>query len=389
MKSWLKPGPGEKSSARWVKPEKGVWMSMDYNGPLHEMACTTPTDYWNDSCAVSELSYAIARGAVGATSNPTIVLEVFKKETAEWKPRLAEMIQADPAASEDTLTWRLIESMACRGAELLLPVFAREGGLKGRLSIQTDPRNYRDSAALLAQALHFASLAPNLQVKLPATRAGIAAIEEATYRGVNINATVSFTVPQCLAVGEAVERGLNRRAAEGLSIEQMAPVCTLMQGRLDDWLGVLLKRDGVLVDPGYIHWAGIAAVKRACALYQERGYRTRMLSAAYRHLLHWTELIGGDLIQTIPYPWQVLYNNSGVAVEDHFHLPVEPRMIEGLRKAFPDFERAYQPEGLSLEEFDGFGSTARTLRTFIGSYHELAGAVRDAMIPDPDVKTAK
>ena len=360
-------------------------MASVYLGPLHEMACTTPTDYWNDSCSVQELTYAIERGAVGATSNPTIVLEVFKKEQAEWKPRLLQMIQDNPSASEDTLAWQLFEAIACRGAELLYPVFEREGGLKGRLSIQTDPRNYRDPQALVAQALHFHALAPNLQVKLPATQAGIQAIEEATYRGVNINATVSFTVPQSLAVGAAVERGLKRREAEGLSVDQMRPVCTLMEGRLDDWLGVLMKRDGVMVDPGVVHWAGIAAVKRAAGLFAERGYRTRMLSAAYRHLLHWTELVGGDLIQTIPYAWQVLYNGSGRPVEDHFHTPVQPKIIAGLWAAFPDFRRAYEPDGLTIEEFDRFGPTVRTLRAFIGSYHDLAGMVRDFMLPNPDV----
>ena len=65
--------------------------------------------------------------------------------------------------------------------------------------------------AILEQVLHFDSLAPNMIVKIPVTRAGIPAIEEATYRGVSINATVSFTLPQCIAVAEAVERGLARR----------------------------------------------------------------------------------------------------------------------------------------------------------------------------------
>ena len=63
---------------------------------------------------------------------------------------------------------------------------------------------------LVEQGLRFASLAPNMQVKVPATRAGIAAIEELTAQGVSINATVCFTVPQALAVAEAVERGLER-----------------------------------------------------------------------------------------------------------------------------------------------------------------------------------
>ncbi len=67
------------------------------------------------------------------------------------------------------------------------------------------------------------------------TKAGIKAVEEATYRGVNINATVCFTVPQALAVGEAVERGLSRREKEGYDTSKMTPVCTIMVGRLDDW----------------------------------------------------------------------------------------------------------------------------------------------------------
>ncbi len=93
--------------------------------------------------------------------------------------------------------------------------------------------------SLVTQALCFHSLAPNIQVKLPVTKAGLRAIEETTSQGVNINATVSFTVPKALAVAEAVERGLNRRENAGKPIADMRPVCTIMIGRLDDWIQVL------------------------------------------------------------------------------------------------------------------------------------------------------
>jgi transaldolase len=81
-----------------------------------------------------------------------------------------------------------------------------------------------------------------MQVKMPVTRAGVEAIEESTYHGVNVNATVSFTVPQAVAVAEAVERGLNRRAAEGKDNGHMRPVCTIMIGRTDDWMKMAVKR---------------------------------------------------------------------------------------------------------------------------------------------------
>src|SRR5579863_1475771 len=194
---------------------------------LAQTAATTVTDYWNDSCGVEDLTYAVARGAVGATSNPTIVGEVLRKEMHLWRGRIEELIATHPAWTEDELAWKVIEEMAVRAAALLIGVFEREGGRKGRLSIQTNPKFYRDAARLVEQGRHYAALAPNIQVKIPATRAGIDAIEELTAAGIAINATVCFTVAQALAVAEAVERGLARHEAQGGDTTAIAPVCTI------------------------------------------------------------------------------------------------------------------------------------------------------------------
>ena len=355
------------------------------DSPLARMVERTPTDFWNDSCVVEELEYAVARGAVGATSNPSIVLEVLAKEKAHWVTRVDELAVANPGWTEVELTWAIVEEMAVRGAGILMPVFERERGLKGRLSIQTNPANYPNKGRMVEQAIRFASLAPNIQVKFPTTTAGLAGMEEATYRGVNINATVSFTVPQAIAVGEAVERGLRRRESEGLDVASMRPVCTIMIGRLDDWLRALVERDDVSVDPTALDWAGIAAFKRAYAIYAQRGYRARLLAAAFRHRLHWTELVGGDVILTMPWMWQHRFNGSGIDPEPRMDVPVEPLIIEELRERLPDFRRAYEPDGMTVEEFDTYGATVRTLRGFIRSYHDLQAAIRDIVLPNPDL----
>lgn len=354
--------------------------------PLAETVANTATDYWNDSCSIKELTYAIERGAVGATSNPSIVLDVLKQEIPLWRERIFQMIAENPTWTEEQVTWQLTEEMAIKGAELLQPIFEGEQGRKGRLSIQTNPTFYRDAQRLAAQAVHFNTLAPNMQVKIAVTEAGVQAIEEATFAGVSINATVCFSVPQALAVGAAVERGLLRREAAGLDTAHMSPVCTIMIGRLDDWLQVTIKRDGILADPGLVHWAGIAAFKKAYAIYHERGYRARLLAAAYRHVLHWTELVGGDIVLTIPYPWQKLFNESGITPVERMHLPVDQRIVDELYAKFPDFRRAYDVDGMTDAEFDRFGPTVRTLRAFIDSYHQLQGTVREFMLPNPDVK---
>lgn len=361
-------------------------MNAGYKSPLHETISTTPTDFWNDSASFEELTYAIEHGAVGATTNPTIVMQVLDKEIDLWRDRIQEMIAENPEWSEDQLAWKLIEEVAVRGAELLKPVYDRENGKKGRISIQTHPAFYRNAEAITKQAIHFDSLAPNMQVKIPATKAGIAAIEEATRNGVNINATVCFSVPQSLAVAEAVERGLDRRAADGESIEDMSPVCTIMIGRLDDWMHVLAKRDGIIANPASLHWAGVAAIKKAYGIFQQRGYRARLLGAAYRHHLHWSELIGGDIILTIPYQWQKWFNASDVEVKERMARQVDEETIDELYGHFPDFRRAYDEDGLTIDEFDAFGPTVRTLRGFISSYHDLVALVRDFMLPNPDIR---
>jgi transaldolase len=360
--------------------------SLRFKSPLHQMTQTTSTCLWNDSASTEELTYSIEHGAVGATCNPTIAVAVLKQEMAVWKPRIQELVRAMPQASEDEIAWKVVEEISAQAARLLLPVFEREKGRNGRLSIQTDPRNYRNSAAMLAQALHFDGLAPNMIVKIAATHAGLAAIEEATYRGVSINATVSFTLPQAIAVAEAVERGLRRREAEGGDISTMGPVCTLMVGRLDDWLKVQHDKHNLSVDPGYLEWAGVAVFKKAYKIYRERGYRLRLLSAAFRNHMHWSELIGGDVVISPPCVWQKRYNESDIEVVNRIDTPVDAKIVNTLLKKFPDFKRAYTEDGLSPEEFDTFGATRRTLRQFIAAVAEMNAIVRDVMLPNPDAE---
>ena len=349
------------------------------------MTQTTPTCLWNDSASIDELNYAIEHGAVGATCNPVIALAVLKSEMNFWRPRIQSLIEEMPVATEDQIGWKLIEELSVRAAALLKPIFDQYAGRNGRLSIQTDPRNYRDTAAIVNQAVRFDQLAPNMIVKIPVTRAGIPAIEEATYRGISINATVCFTLPQCIAVAEAVERGLKRREREGKDIASMGPVCTIMVGRLDDWLKVVMEKENLTTDPGYLDWAGVAVFKKTYRIFRERGYRLRLLSAAFRNHMHWSEFIGGDVVISPPHSWQRRYNASDVQVSPRIDKPVDPHLVADLSKKFGDFRRAYEEGGLSLNEFDSFGATRRTLRQFIGACTDLDGLVREFMIPNPDL----
>jgi transaldolase len=359
--------------------------AVAYKSPLHEMTQTTPTCLWNDSASIQELTYSIEHGGAGATCNPVIVVAVLRKEMAAWKERIRQVIDQNPQATEGEIGWQLVREVSAKAASLLRPGFEAHRGRNGRLSIQTDPRFYRDTNRIVQQVEEFSRIAPNMIVKIPVTRAGIPAIEEATYRGISINATVCFTLPQCIAVAEAVERGLRRRESAGKDIAGMGPVCTIMVGRLDDWLKVVAEKENITVDPGYLEWAGVAVFKKTYKIFRERGYRIRLLSAAFRNHMHWSEFIGGDVVVSPPYAWQVRLNASEIEIRPRIEKPVDAQLLDELHRKFSDFRRAYSEDGLAVEEFDSFPPTRRTLRQFMAACHDLENLVRDFMLPNPDV----
>ena len=180
-------------------------MSIEYTpGPLLDAARHTPTALWNDSSDPSELAQSISFGGVGATCNPTIAYTCINQRRDVWLPRIAELAKEMPNATESEIGWQVVRELSLEAAKLLAD-----------------------------QAEEFHNLAKNIIVKIPATSLSVEAIEDATYRGVSVNVTVSFSVAQAVTTGEAIEHGLKRREAEGKDTSQMGPVVTLMVGRID------------------------------------------------------------------------------------------------------------------------------------------------------------
>jgi transaldolase len=152
-----------------------------------------------------------------------------------------------------------------------------------------------------------------------------------------------------------------------------------MMGRLEDWLRDVVDRDGLTVHPSALPWSGVAVFKRAYGEWQHRGFRARLLGAAIRHHLHWSELIGGDVVITMPSSWQKRFNASTVEVRERIGDPIDDAYLADLR-TLPDFVRAFEPDGLAEDDFDSWGPTVKTLRAFIGSYHDLLHLVGEALL---------
>ncbi|MCC8116948.1 MAG: transaldolase, partial [Planctomycetes bacterium] len=114
----------------------------------------------------------------------------------------------------------------------------------------------------------------------------------------------------------------------------------------------------------------------------EKKYTTRLLAAAYRNVMKWSEFVGGDVVLTITSDWQENINKSGIDPTPRMDVPVDPKILGTLQKYFPEFNRAYEPDGMKESEFDDFGATKRTLTQFLGGYASLLEVIRGFMIPN-------
>ena len=338
-------------------------------------------DWWNDSGVPAELAEAVALGAVGGTSNPVIVYQTVKSNPELCLPLLDSLIGQDPRGTEDDLAWKLIAALGRESARRLLPVFEATRGAKGYLSMQVNPKYYPNPDLMVAHAHELAALAPNIAVKIPATEAGIAAIEEATARGIRCNATVSFSVSQALAVAGALERGLERAAGAGLNAGSIRPYITLMIGRVDDQLRRVAEAEKIPDPHKAIDWAGIAVFKHAHRIFKERGLAGTLLAAAYRHEGHWSQIIGPEVLQTVPYSWWTKFNVSETVPALTLEQPVDGAILAELRSKFPDFVRAHDEDGIKPPDFVRYGATVHTLHQFIGGYSDLLTLIRGRMLP--------
>ena len=158
-----------------------------------------------------------------------------------------------------------------------------------------------------------------------------------------------------------------------------------MVGRLDDWLKAVAEKENVIADPAIYDWAGVAVMKKAYRIYRERGYRLRLLSAAFRNHMHWSEFVGGDVVISPPFKWQERFNASDVPFADRMDTPVREGIVEELYRKFADFRRAYDEDGMPLAQFDSYGPTVRTLRQFIKAVADMNALMREALLPNPDV----
>ncbi len=343
---------------------------MAHASYLQWLVRETPTTWWHDSADPDELRNALTHAATGVTTNPLLTARTLRGRPEVW----ADALRAVPKdLPNERRAEELMSHVVKRAAQALLPQYEATKGRLGYVCGQVNPGRAGDRETMMAMARRYRAWAPNIAVKLPGTAAALDVLEDCVADGITITATVSFTVPQVLAIAERHKKGAARARAAGQTPGHCFPV--LMVGRLDDYLREVVQDRKAQVEESDIRQAGLAVAKRAHAIYQERGYDALLLPAALRGVYHMTELAGAAMVMSIAPNIQAQLLEAGVPREQRIDRPVPPDVIQRLR-TLPEFVKAYEPDGMAPEEFITFGPTQRTLAQFCDAGWSLIEGIK-------------
>jgi transaldolase len=323
----------------------------------------------------------IADSAVtGATSNPTIFAKAITSSD-RYDDQLRSAVASGVRAPQE-LFFELALDDVRAAADLLRPTYDASHGRNGFVSFECTPDLADDTAATIEQALAlWERLArPNVMIKVPATEAGIPAIEELTARGVNVNITLLFSIGRYEQVMDAYLTGLERRVGAGRPIGAVASVASFFVSRVDAKVDQLLPRDSDLrgrvaignAHHAYARYRERFAAARWLALRDAGGQPQRPLWAstgtkdpAYSDVLYVEELTAPDVVNTMP-------EATLRAFADHGD-PTRPP-IDATGRAATETLRRAEAAGIDLAavtaELEREG-----VRSFCDSYHQLLDCI--------------
>ncbi len=333
--------------------------------------------------ALDELGFGRPDSLIqGSTTNPPLTWSAIKADPATWDTWTRE--QARTITDPKALTWALYREVCRRGADMLAETHRTSGGRLGYICGQVDPRDVADRGAMVAEGRDLRALGDNMMIKMPASKEGVEGIEDLSAMGISTNATLSFSVAQMVAVAEAARAGFAKARAAGIDLSGCRSACTLMLGRMED--APLFKQQaaalGLELSESDVRWAGVAVARKACRIYQERGYETKPLFASMRvgpalpsgtAIWHLEQLAGGDLVLTV-FPnilasFMELYSDRELA--PRIEEPVPAAVLDKLLQV-PYFCQAYDEDAVAPEEFLALQGAELTAKGFVQSMQSVA-----------------
>lgn len=334
---------------------------------FQQLADETPTRVWVNNPTIEEMDLALAQGARGSTTNPAYGGNLLRRAPDEILPIIADCVREtdDDLRAADLVQQRLVARIADR----FRPLYETSGGTAGFVSIQGAPEADTDADHIEHEAHEGHALGPNVAPKIPATAPGLVAFERLVAAGYPSIVTEVFSLAQFT---ETAERYLRVTAQTGSRPPFfMSPIT----GIFGDHLKAVAELEDLDVRASDMELAGVALSRECYRVAKERGYPVTLLCGGARIPLDLTGLVGGDLHATINWSTFADVMASPEPFAMGIDEPLDPGALARLDATFDDYRRAMAPDGLTLEEFEGFGPVQHFRNNFIAGWTKVHEAI--------------
>ena len=253
-----------------------------------------------------------------------------------------------------------------------MPLWKKTNGRFGYVSIQGDPIHEDKSSIIIDEARKNREMNPNVMIKIPATKAGLEAMDILIAENTPLNATEVMGMSQAIGLCEMYETVTAKTGT--------APVMyySLITGIFDEWIAKDTAAKGIAINPDVLRQAGMVIAKKVYQKVHDRGYRLGFIGGGVRQLYHFTEMVGADACITMN--WRGTCDKlieMGEPVISRFFNPVQPRVIEELTAKLPEFNRAYFVNGLSVEEYEEYGPVEYFREIFVSSWNKVLAKIAE------------
>lgn len=322
----------------------------------------------------------------GITTNPSLIAKSILEAPDLWARRVRDLTQLDSDPKVEGICWLIYREAVCQAAQMMLPMWHQTDGRYGWVSGQVDPRDMFDADRMMQQAVQIAGLLPNLMVKVPGTRQGYEVIQALAARGISINNTLSYGVPQFVACIHAVEAGLSEARRRGVDLGRWRGVITYMIGRFGSQGDLCDEAEarGLTLTQTETRWAEVAVVERIQRIIEQRGAPIKMLLSSLQVdnraagsetlSMHLEETAGADLVYTCKPDFigelmcreQEIEQFAATALQREVPAPVLERLLQ-----LPYFRRALEADGMPPDDFAKHGAFLTTYAEFNRSTRRL------------------
>jgi transaldolase len=327
----------------------------------------------------------------GCTTNPPLSWGVVQSDPTYWADWVSRASESQPDLDKRQVAWITYKEIVKRGAEMFMPIFEASRGRYGWISGQLDPRLFTETEQMIQDAEELHALSPNVMIKVPGSMQGIEVLKVLTSRAIGTNTTTCFTLPQILASADAVMAGLELAEKNKVDVSHWRAVITMMIGRLTEHevMDVQAARKHIKLSWQDKHWYGIAVFRRAYRLLTEGGYASKLLACSMRagplvagKMSFWDvqNIAGGSIVYTCPpYVLEPLFEmGDDIQFRPEIHEPVPQQVLDKMLQ-IPYCLQAYDPNGLSLEQFNTHPATISTVEAFSKGFSNLEAFVEQHM----------